>query len=132
MVMEVDESRWPLVEVRWRGRASDADVDRFLAHLDGWLSRSVPFGLLLDSRSSHALVTEQRRKVLDHMRRNAARTGWLLTQAFVFDSPLQHAVYLATSWAFIVSFRSKAFRDVDAARAWLEHELQGKPRAAVS
>jgi hypothetical protein len=124
--MQVDESHWPLVEVRWLDVASDPELAEFLAMLDRWLARGVPFGLLLDSRGAQGLSSEQRKLVLATMKRTADLTGRHLVQAIVIDNPIQRALYFAMAWAFAMPFPSKAFGDLDAARAWLKVQVDAR------
>lgn len=124
MAQEIDDSRWPWVETRWRGAATDAEVDRFLARMDLWLARHTPFYLLIDSRGAWGLDATQRARIIQYMRDTAGLTGQLLVQAVVFDNPVQRALYFAVVWVFPMPFPSKAFSEPDAARRWLALQMR--------
>jgi hypothetical protein len=123
-VMEVDESQWPLVVVRWRGRATDADFDAFFVVLDRWLAQDTTFGLLLDSRGAQGVSSEQRHRIVTEIKTRSALLERNLIQAVVFDNPIQRALYFAVAWAFPMPFPSKSFSDLDSARVWLQLQLK--------
>lgn len=128
-VMEVDESEWPLLVVRWRGRATDADLDAFFLALDGWLARDEVFGLLLDSRGAEGVSSEQRHRIIAEIKRTAPLLERNLIQAVVFDNAIQRALYFAVAWAFPMPFPSKSFGEVDSARVWLQLQIKHREQS---
>jgi hypothetical protein len=54
MPASIDETGWPLVVLRWSGKATDADLAKMLEALDRFLDRG-RFGLLLDARGAMGL-----------------------------------------------------------------------------
>jgi hypothetical protein len=127
-VMEIDDSQWPLLWVKWRGKATDADIDRFYEIFDTYLARGQTIGLLLDSRGAEGLSSDQRKQTIAHMRRIAPQTEKQLIQAIVFDNPIQRALYFAVTWAYSMPFPSKSFGDVEDARAWLQAQLKHREK----
>jgi hypothetical protein len=127
---DIDESRWPLVVVRWRGAISDAELDFMLSRMDAWLERAERFGLLLDSRGAAGLSPEQRNHLIAHMKSRAALTARYLLQAMVIDSLVQRTLFFAINLAFPNPFPSKTFGEPEGARLWLEGQL-ARPRVAA-
>jgi hypothetical protein len=123
-VMEVDDSQFPLVVVRWRGRATDADLDGFWVVFDGWLRQDTTIALLLDSRGAQGVSSDQRHRIVTEIKNRSALLERNLIQAVVFDNPIQRALYFAVAWAFPMPFPSKSFGDVDSARVWLQLQLK--------
>ena len=121
--MEIDESAWPLVTVRWEGIATDADLARVLGCIDTYLDREQRFGLLVDALESGVLTPEQRVRTIAHMKANANRTSRLLVQAIVIRSRIQRTLFYGVNLVFPNPFPSKVFADADVARRWLEDEL---------
>jgi len=122
MEVEFDESAWPIVVARWKRSPVDADVTPVLRKVDGWLARG-RFGLLIDSRGAEALSPEQRTRIVDHMKANAALTKERLVQAVVLDSLVQRTLFYGVSLLSPLPFPNKVFADPEAARRWLESEL---------
>jgi len=127
MGVQVDESQWPLVAVRWEGAVSDAEVGSFLAWMDYWLERGRRFGVLIDARGSLGLSARQRDQVVAHLRSRAPRSAKLLVQALVMDHALQRTLYAVIAAVFPYPFPSKVFAATPSARAWIERELSTAP-----
>lgn len=123
MDLDVDETAWPIVVVRWVGIPNDSTLTTFLDCMDRWLALGQRFGLLLDTRRGGGLSPEQRVRVIDHMRTRAALTAKFYVQAMVISNVVQRTLFYGINLIFKNPFQSKVFADVDAARAWLESEL---------
>ena len=122
MEVEYDESAWPIVVARWKRSLIEADVTPVLRKVDGWLARG-RFGLLIDSRGAEALSPEQRTRIVDHMKANAALTKERLVQAVVIDNLVHRTLFFGVNLIFPMPFPNKVFADPDAARRWLKSEL---------
>jgi hypothetical protein len=124
--IEIDESEWPVVVVRWRGRPSDASLVAGLARMDGWLARGERFAMIVDTRGGEGLTPEQRRMLLAHMKRNVELNTKSLVQAFVANDLLSRSLYWGVQLLMPSPFPSKVFRELDAARAWAIETLGGR------
>jgi len=116
--IEIDESEWPVIVVRWRGRPSDASLVAGLARMDGWLARGERFAMIVDTSGGEGLTPEQRRMLLAHMKRNIELNTKSLVQAFVANDLLSRSLYWGVQLLMPSPFPSKVFRELDAARAW--------------
>jgi hypothetical protein len=122
--LETDDSAWPIVVARWRGRPSDTALRAALARMDGWLARGERFGLLIDSRGGGPFTPEQRKLLLGHMKKNVDLTRQRLVQAVVADSLILRSFYWAMQLFFPSPFPSHVFGDIEPARAWLVATLE--------
>ena len=125
----IDDSQWPLVQVRWSGAISDFEMEQMLLQMDGWLGRRERFGLLLDSRGAAGLSPEQRNRLIAHMKSRAPLTSRFMLQAMVIDSLVQRTLFFAINLAFPNPFPSKTFSEPEAARRWLESQLAAQEAA---
>ena len=123
MDFQIDETQWPLVTARWTN-LEGGTIAAFLTRMDAWLGRKERFGLLLDSRGAGAVPPEQRKLVLDHMRANAPLTSKYFVQAVVIDNLVQRTLFHAIRLVFPNPFPSRIFSDPEAARRWLNEQLQ--------
>jgi hypothetical protein len=125
MDFQLDETQWPLVQARWTS-LEGGTLTAFLKRMDSWLARKERFGLLLDSRGAGPMPPEQRKLVLDHMRANAALTAKYFVQAVVIDNLVQRTLFHAIRLVFPSPFPNRIFSDPDAARSWLNEQLQAR------
>ncbi len=130
MGIQVDDSGWPQVEVRWHGVITDAEVAEVLAHTDRWLARRQRFGLLLDSRGALGMTSAQRVQVVGYMRRRAPDTSRYLVQAIVIDNVITRTLLAAVQLIYPYPFPNRAFAEPGAARVWLASMLSSVPGAA--
>jgi hypothetical protein len=124
MELDVDETAWPIVVVRWVGIPKDSTLTTFLGCMDRWLSRGERFGLLMDTRAGAGLSPEQRVRVINHMKAHSALTEKFYVQALVISSVVQRTLFYGINVIFRNPFPSKIFPDVESARTWLESELE--------
>jgi hypothetical protein len=123
MDLDVDETAWPIVTVRWVGIPSDSTLTTFLGCMDRWLAKEQRFGLLMDTRSGGGLSPEQRVRVLGHMKAQASLTAKYYVQAMVIDNVVQRTLFYGINVIFKNPFPSKIFAEPEPARSWLEAEL---------
>lgn len=83
MDLDVDETAWPIVVVRWVGIPKDSTLTTFLDCMDRWLASGRRFGLLMDTRGGGGLSPEQRVRVIDHMKAHSELTARFYVQAMV-------------------------------------------------
>lgn len=121
--VEIDESRWPFIDVRWEGEATDEQISSFLAGMDRWLARGGRFGVLVDSRGAKGMTSHQRKLVTEHMKRNETANRRQLVHAIVMDNAIQRALYAAINWVQPMAFASKSFAEVEPARQWVEEQI---------
>lgn len=119
-----DDSRWPLVEVAFKGNLRDDDFDGYLTFLERCHSRRQTWALLLDGTSVRGVSALQRKRMADFLhehealaRRHCAGT------AFVIDSPLLRGTLTAIFW-----FQKQPTPYVVVARreqavAWLQEQV---------
>ncbi|HEX5097855.1 MAG TPA: hypothetical protein VFV94_00070 [Polyangiaceae bacterium] len=122
MEVEYDESAWPIVVARWKRSLVDADVTPVLRKVDGWLARG-RFGLLIDSRGAESLSPDQRNRIVEHMKANAALTRERLVQAVVIDNLVHRTLFFGVNLIFPMPFPNKVFSDTESARRWLASQL---------
>lgn len=127
MDLDVDETAWPIVVVRWVGVPKDSTLTTFMSCMERWLAKGQRFGLLLDTRGGGSLSPEQRVRVIQHMKAHSARTAKLYVQAMVITNVLQRTLFYGINVIFKNPFPSKIFADMDSARAWLQRELEERP-----
>jgi hypothetical protein len=124
MDLDIDETAWPIVVVRWVGIPKDSTLSTFLGCMDSWLAGGQRFGLLMDTRAGGALSPEQRVRVINHMKAHSALTAKRYVQAIVISNVVQRTLFYGINVIFKNPFPSKIFPDVDSARAWLASELE--------
>jgi hypothetical protein len=124
--IEIDESEWPVVVVRWQGRPSDSSLVAGLARMDGLLARGERFAMVVDTRGGEGLTPEQRKMLLAHMKRNVELNTKFLVQAFVANDLLSRSLYWGVQLLMPSPFPSKVFGDFGAARAWAIEVLGGR------
>ena len=127
MDLDVDETAWPIVVVRWIGIPKDSTLTTFLHCMDRWLEKGERFGLLMDTRGGAGLSPEQRVRVIEHMKAKAELTAKFYVQAMVITSVVQRTLFYGVNMLFRNPFPSRIFGDVESARAWLESELRKPP-----
>lgn len=128
--MAIDEAAWPLVKLRWTGRGTDDELTAFLARLDAWLDRRERFGLMIDARGALGLTSDQRRRVVAHMKAKRLETARYLVQALVHDNAILRTLALVVEIVVPPLFPSKAFAIPEAAQAWLQSQL-ALPRGEI-
>jgi len=115
-----DDSRWPLVVVRYPKKIDHAD---FMAHLDrvtGYVLRNEPWGMINDSRGAGHPNAVQRQAIASFYDAHEAtvRANWRGT-AIVFDSPIIAGVLTALAWLRPPPHPFKAFSNFDEGERWL-------------
>lgn len=116
-----DDSRWPIVIIRYPEVIDPRDWDAHMARVIGYLERDQPWGMINDSRGAARPTAIQRQGIIDMYdgHENLVRKNWRAT-AIVFDSPLVVGVVTALSWARPMPHPFKSFTDYDEGARWVE------------
>lgn len=119
--IDVDESRWPLVVIRWpAGAISDADIDAFLEASMAQLARGERFGSLHDGVRASGLDGKQRKRMSDHVNRNRGLLErWHVAAAIVASSAVVRGMITAINWVSPPPFPQRQFATRAEAEAWL-------------
>lgn len=119
--IEVDESRWPLVVIRWpSGSVTDDDVEEFLRLSKTHLLRGQRFASLHDGVRASGLDSKQRRRMSEHVndsRRLLER--WHVAAAIVSPSALVRGIVTAVNWVSPPPFPQRQFATRAEAEAWI-------------
>jgi hypothetical protein len=128
-VIDVDESRWPLVVIRWPTTAvTDDHVTAFLASSRVHLARCERFASLHDGVRATGLDGKQRKRMADHVREHHdALARYHVAAAIVASSSLIRGVITAVNWVAPPPFPQHTFAASADAEAWLVEMLAGAP-----
>jgi hypothetical protein len=127
--IELDDTRWPIVVVRYPKVAiDDDDFARLIEGVTSYIHRREPWGMLNDTRDAAIPNRAQTKAIVAMYDANEAlvRQYWRGT-ALVFDSPLFAAVVTTISWLRPPLHPLKTFRRYDDAVAWLDERLRAEP-----
>jgi hypothetical protein len=134
--IQFDDSRWPIVVVRYPGVIDPRDWDTHMARVIGYLKRDVPWGMINDSRGAAHPTATQRQAIINMYdeHEGLVRKNWRAT-AIVFDSKLIVGVLTALSWARPLPHPFRSFTDYDEGARWVEGmfgpgELASRPPEA--
>ena len=123
-MLEVEESGWPIIVARHLGPVTDDDLNTLFELVQECLDRRERFGLMLDLREGIGdMSPAQRKRVVEHIRSTADRSGTGMVQAIIYDHPLHRAMYERMSQLYPLPFPSKAFPEPESARVWLLDKL---------
>jgi hypothetical protein len=128
VAIEVDDSRWPLVVIRWpEAKITDADVDAFLATSRGHLARKERFVSLHDGVRATGLDGKQRKVMADHVTAHRdALARWHVAAAIVVASPVLRGVITAVNWLAPPPFPQQTFATLEEGERWLREMLARK------
>ncbi len=128
--IEVDESRWPLVVIRWPAELiSDESIDAFLTRGRAHLARRERFASLHDGVRASGLNGKQRRRMAEHVTENReALARYHAAAAIVAPSSLVRGIITAVNWVAPPPFPQETFATFAQAEAWLRTKLDA-PRA---
>ncbi|MEL6325462.1 MAG: ABC transporter ATP-binding protein [Cyanobacteria bacterium J06626_23] len=70
-MVNIDDSRWPLVSVRFQGMGTPAEMARFYGHFEEWLAKQEQFALVMHRDEAEAAETRGKRSpVAKQMRKD--------------------------------------------------------------
>jgi hypothetical protein len=126
----IDDSRWPLVFLRYPATFTDAEWEEHLARVVQFVRRDEPWGMLNDSRGAAAPNAKQRKRVSEMYISHEpfVRRNWRGT-AVVFDSLLVAGAVTAISWLQPPMHAFKATSDYDAGLEWVLSQFEPAIRA---
>jgi hypothetical protein len=120
----IDESRRPIVTVRFVGAVSDGEFDEYLAAMERMLERRQKTLTILDARESARTPPTQRRKQAEWLK---AQTSMLQAyscgSAFVITSPLVRGVLTAILWVQPLPVPHTVVGSITDAEAWARKRL---------
>jgi hypothetical protein len=101
--VQIDDSRWPLVTVRFVGDTLDEDFRQYLSFLNANMDRAeaaqTKTAVLFDARAGGRVSASTRQQMADWIRRNAEQTRRTCVGfAFVFDSAMVRGALTAILW----------------------------------
>ena len=95
----MDESRWPLAQVTFRGAPDDGAFEAYFAWNSRILERCERYACVVDAREVKQISAMQRRRQAEWMKRNHdALKEFSVGVAFVIDSPLVRGILTAILW----------------------------------
>lgn len=122
--IQVDESAWPVVVVRYPKVIEHGDFMRHLQRVVSFIKRREPWGMINDSRGAAHPNAKQRQAIAtmydDH--EVAVREYWRGT-AIIFDSQMIVGVLTALSWLRPPPHPFKAFVSYDDGERWVLNTL---------
>ena len=127
--VEIDESRWPLVTVRFEGIVDDETFRAYLEGLAGLLRRGESYALLFDARHADRTPPVQRKMQAEWMQAHEAELRRLCVgTAFVITSPLVRGVLTAVLWISPMAMPHTVVSTVEEAERWLHASLRANTR----
>lgn len=126
---QIDDSRWPLVVVRFDGAMSDPEFEKYLAGVTEILERGSTNYLIFDTTKSAAPTAKQRKRQADWItehtamiKRHSAGTAYVIPSAllrgmltailWLSPSPVEHVVVSTMREAEQVARQKLAARGV--------------------
>ena len=124
-VLEYDETRFPLVLVRSRGRATDAELDALLAALKRPLLRREKYVEIFDGTHADPGTPSQRRTLAEWMRAHANLINtYSIGTAIVMPSPLVRGALTAIFWIQPLPCPHTVVSTMAEAERWAEERLR--------
>lgn len=132
-MVNIDDSRWPLVHLSVQGRAEAEDAERLSVRFGRWLRRGERFAIVLDSNES-GLPSPRFVRGIRAMRDQHERGMRELVVGFsvVAGSPVSRGVFRLLFVIEEPPYPSKAWPDVAAAEAWAEERLAESAQEALA
>jgi hypothetical protein len=98
-MIDVDDSRWPLVLIEYRGSISMAELKRFLAELDRLLERRQPLVAIADISALRTPGPDLlRRQAAWYRARESSLREFCLASATVANSAMVRGILKAVNW----------------------------------
>lgn len=123
--LDLDASRWPLLRISFRGRASAERIDELFGRLDACLAGYERFAVLIDARRGAVPTTARRRRIAAWIGDNEEMLQGLVTGvAFVVTSPLVRLGVTAILSLQTLPTPYRVFVRERPARGWLTDKLR--------
>ena len=122
--IEEDESRFPLVVIRFNGVASDAEFEGYLDRQSARIARDQVNAIVIDARRAGATPAKQRRRQAQWMREHAATLArWSVGTAFVIDSAMVRGLLTAILWVQPMPTPHVIVTTMEQAESWARAKL---------
>ncbi len=125
----IDDRRWPLLKVIWKGAVTNEEFMAYLGELERNLARTNAAGtrtaILMDARSAAATDSVQRRMQAEWMKANELACRRLCVGfGFVLDSALVRGALTAILWLAPLPAEHLVCSTIEEAEKWLCQRLQ--------
>jgi hypothetical protein len=119
--IQFDESRWPIVVVRYPSSLEARDWDDHLSRVIRYVERDRPWGMINDSRGAGHPNAAQRQGIVNLYDRHEelVRKNWRGT-AIVCDSKITVGVLTALTWVRPPPHPFRPFSSYDEGTRWVE------------
>lgn len=125
--LEYDETRFPLVLVRPRGRATDADLDGLLVALKRPLLRREKYVEIFDATHTDPGTSTQRRRIAEWMRAHANLIStYSVGTVIVVPSALVRGALTAIFWIQPMPCPHAVASTMAEAERWAEEKLRAE------
>jgi hypothetical protein len=122
--VQVDETRWPLVTIKFPATLRDEDMATYLGSLKRFRERREPYALVVDTSGAAPLTARQRRMQAESITEgNPIARNYLRGIAFVVDSQIRRGVLTAIFWLTCPDWRHEIFFERDHAIVWAQSAL---------
>ncbi len=120
----VDDSRRPILVVRFEGLVSDAEFETYLGDMEAQLKPGERVCTILDARVAGRAPPRQRKMQADWLARNAARLRQCsVGSVFVITSPLVRGVLTAILWLQPMPVAHAVVATMEEAERWANARL---------
>lgn len=124
----VDETRWPLVTIKFPATLRDEDMAPYLGSLRRFRKRREPYALVIDTTGAAPLTPRQRKMQAEAITRgNPTARLYLRGVAFIVDSQIRYGVLTAIFWLTRPDWRHEVFFNRDDAFTWAQSTLVAPP-----
>lgn len=124
MGVHIDQSRYPLVEIRFDLPVNDADIDAFADAVRGLAARKQPYASVFNTRGVSAIPAAHRRRIVALSKELEAESAkYVVVACLAFDSAIARGVVTAINWFSPPPFEQRFFGSVESARAYAIRRL---------
>lgn len=124
-IIDVDESRFPLVVVSFRGVVSDEKFDAYLASMTRRLRRQERYATLIDATQAGQIPALQRKKQAEWQRDHTELLrAYTVGTAFVLGSPIIRGFLTAILWLQPLPSPHHVATTLDEAERWATEQLR--------
>ncbi len=126
--IEFDESRWPLITIRYQAQVDEREFDQLLELLERNIHRTVRTGqktaVIYDSRSGWSAPPALRKKQAEWMKKHADITRKnCVGIAFVMNSTVVRGVLTAVLWLSDMPSPYRVVGTMSEAEEWCEEQF---------
>lgn len=125
MAIHIDDSRFPLVVIRYVGSTSDQEFEQYLSQMEELvLARRATNAVILDASKADAASATQRRMQAEWMKAHETTLRrYSVGNAFVITSTVVRGALTAIFWLQPPAVPSDVFSTYAAAEAWALERL---------